>query len=244
MLRKLGPNSRLTKRPTEPTFGRCLTRSSQYRVGKKTLVQREEAFALEVVSFAVQRSELETRLAAQWSELETRSQGLEALEQELDNLSVTLQGWREQLQERASKLAVADAELEEDRKSLDKWESHAANMEKQLGRQRDSLKKQKEWAEKKKAELEERSHEMEAAKAALDTRVQEAVQEAVRKLQEDQRAGAQRIADWASEASLALVPLGLSPIQVAEPPASIADALPVLNSASDRLRRLEPVLDG
>ena len=90
----------------------------------------------------------------------------------------------------------------------------------------------------------ERSREVEAAKAALDTRVQEAVQEAVRKLQEDQCVGAQRIADWASEASLALVPLGMSPIQVAEPPASIADALPVLNSASDRLRHLEPVLAG
>ena len=62
---------------------------------------------------------------------------------------------------------------------------------------------------------------MEVAKAALDTRVQEAV----RKLQEDQRAGGHRIADWATEASLALVPLGMSPIQVAELPASIADAL-------------------
>ena len=36
----------------------------------------------------------------------------------------------------------------------------------------------------------------------------------------------------------------MRPIQVVEPPASIADALPVLNSASDRLRRLEPVLAG
>ena len=34
----------------------------------------------------------------------------------------------------------------------------------------------------------------------------------------------------------------MSPIQVAEPPASIADALPVLNSASDRLLCLEPIL--
>ena len=65
---------------------------------------------------------------------------------------------------------------------------------------------------------------MEATKAALDTRVQEAVQEAVRKLQEDQRMGAQRIVDWAREASSALVPLGMSPIQVAEPLALIADA--------------------
>ena len=95
-----------------------------------------------------------------------------------------------QLQERASKLAVAEAELEEDRKSLDKRESLTANMEKLLGRQRDSLKMQKESAEKRKAELEERSREVEAAKAALDSRVQEAIQEAVRKLQEDQRVGA------------------------------------------------------
>ena len=70
---------------------------------EKTLAQREEAFALEVVSFAAQRSELETRLAAQRSELETRSQGLEIRKQELDKLSATMQGWREQLQERASK---------------------------------------------------------------------------------------------------------------------------------------------
>ena len=40
------------------------------------------------------------------------------------------------------------------------------------------------------------------------------------------------------------MPLGMSQIQVAEPPASIANALPVLNSTSDRLRRLEPVLAG
>ena len=83
---------------------------------EKTLAQREEAFALEVVSFAAQWSELETRLVAQRSELETRSQGLEVRKQ--------------LLQERASKLAIAEVELEENRKSLDKRESHAANMEK------------------------------------------------------------------------------------------------------------------
>ena len=74
--------------------------------------------------------------------------------------------------------------------------------------------------------------------------MQETVQEAARKLQEDQRMGAQRIIDWAGEASSTLVPLGMSPIQMAERPASIADALPVLNSASERLRRLEPILVG
>ena len=77
-------------------------------------------------------------------------------------------------------------ELEEDRKSLARRESLTANMELQLERQREALKSLKESAAKK-AELEERTREVEAAKVALDTRVQEAV----RKLQEDQRVGAQ-----------------------------------------------------
>ena len=63
-------------------------------------------------------------------------------------------------------------------------------MEKQLERQCYSLKKRKESGEKKTAELEERLREVEAAKAALDSRVQGAVQEAIRKLLEEQRAGA------------------------------------------------------
>ena len=49
------------------------------------------------------------------------------------------------------------------------------------------LKKRKAWAEQRETKLEERSREVEVAKAALDTRVQEAVWEAVRKHQEDQR---------------------------------------------------------
>ena len=56
--------------------------------------------------------------------------------------------------------------------------------------------------------------------------------------------GAQRIVDWASEASSALVPLGMSPIQVAGPPASLADALLVLVSIAEKLRRLDQVLIG
>ena len=36
----------------------------------------------------------------------------------------------------------------------------------------------------------------------------------------------------------------MSPIQVAEPPASITDALPVLDSALERLRRLDQILIG
>jgi hypothetical protein len=38
------------------------------------------------------------------------------------------------------------------------------------------------------------------------------------------------------------VPLGVSPIPVSEPPTSISDALPVLDSAADRLQRLDQIL--
>ena len=106
-----------------------------------------------VASLVAQRSELETRLAAHRSELETRSQGLKIRKQELDKLSETLHGWREQLQETANKQAVAELELEEDRKSLAKQESHATNMELQLERQREALKSLKESAAKKEAKL-------------------------------------------------------------------------------------------
>jgi hypothetical protein len=41
---------------------------------------------------------------------------------------------------------------------------------------------------------------------------------------------------------MALVPLGVSPILVSQPPTSISDALPVLDSAADRLRRLDQIL--
>ena len=83
---------------------------------------------------------------------------------------------------------------------------------------------------KKEARLEEKTRQAEEAHAAAE------------KLRMDQRVGVQRIADWAGEASLALVPLRMSPIQVAEPPASHTDALPVLDSAAERLRRLDQAL--
>jgi hypothetical protein len=46
----------------------------------------------------------------------------------------------------------------------------------------------------------------------------------------------------ADESSTALVPLGMSPIPVLELPTSISDALLVLDSAADRLRRLDQIL--
>jgi hypothetical protein len=58
----------------------------------------------------------------------------------------------------------------------------------------------------------------------------------------EQHARAQRIAAWAGEASTTLVPLEMSPIPALVRPASISDALPILDSAVDRLRRLDQIL--
>ena len=71
-------------------------------------------------------------------------------------------------------------------------------MEQALARQCESLKTLKESAARKEASLQEKACQLEAAQAAqaaLDAQVQEVVQEAVRKLQEDQRMGTQRIID-------------------------------------------------
>jgi hypothetical protein len=61
-------------------------------------------------------------------------------------------------------------------------------------------------------------------------------------LQAQQRAGVQCIPAWTGEASTTLVPLGVSPILVLQLPTSISDALPVLDSAADRLQRLDQIL--
>jgi hypothetical protein len=70
----------------------------------------------------------------------------------------------------------------------------------------------------------------------------EATKKALEDLQAEHRRGVQRIAAWASEASTALVPLGMSPIPVSELPTSISNALPVLDFAADRLRCLDQIL--
>jgi hypothetical protein len=61
-------------------------------------------------------------------------------------------------------------------------------------------------------------------------------------LRAEQRAGAQCIAAWAGEASTTLAPLGMSPIPALVRPAIVFDALPILDSAADHLRRLDQVL--
>jgi hypothetical protein len=77
------------------------------------------------------------------------------------------------------------------------------------------------------------------AQAAPGSQAVEAMKKTLEDLRTEHRTGVQRIAAWADEANSALVPLGVSPIPVSKQSASISDALPVLDSAADRLRRLD-----
>jgi hypothetical protein len=97
-------------------------------------------------------------------------------------------------------------------------------------------------AEKKEKELEEQIRQFQVAQAAPGPQAVEATRKALEYLQAEHHTGVQRIAAWADEASTTLVPLGMSPIPVSELPTSISDALPVLDSAADRLRRLDQIL--
>jgi hypothetical protein len=97
-------------------------------------------------------------------------------------------------------------------------------------------------AEQKEKELEERVRRFQTAQAAPGPQAVEALKKTLEDLQAEQRSGVQRIAVWASEASTTLVPLGVSPIPVSELPMTITDALLVLDSAADRLHRLDQIL--
>jgi DNA repair exonuclease SbcCD ATPase subunit len=93
--------------------------------------------------------------------------------------------------------------------------------------------------------LEEQVRQFQAAQAtqlAPGPQAVEVMRKTLDDLRAEQRARAQRIAAWAGEVSTTLVPLGMSPIPALVRPASISDALPILDSAVDRLQRLDQVL--
>jgi transposase len=128
-----------------------------------------------------------------------------------------------------------------DRRETDlaRRETDLAFKEEMLTRRGELLAEHELEAEEKERKLEEQIHQFNAAQVAPGP---QATIKALEDLQAEHRARVQRIAEWAVEASTILVPLGMSPIPVSELPVSISDALPVLDSAADRLRRLDQIL--
>jgi hypothetical protein len=131
-----------------------------------------------------------------------------------------------------------------DRRETDlaRWETDLTFWEEMLTRRGEMLAEHELEAEKKEKELEERIRQFQEVQVAPGPQAMEATRKALEDLQAEHRARVQCIAAWAGEASTALVPLGVSPIPVSELPASIFDALPVLDSVADRLQRIDQIL--
>jgi DNA repair exonuclease SbcCD ATPase subunit len=162
----------------------------------------------------------------------------------------SLQRLQRGLDDRASSLALAEENLKAKDASLDKrvadlaWQEKDLAFREEMFERREKLLADHELEAKERA-LEEQVRQLEAAQAAQAAsgpQAVEAMKKTLEDLQAEQRAGVQRIAAWAGEASMTLVPLGVSPIPVSQPPTSISDALSVLDSAADRLRRLDQIL--
>jgi hypothetical protein len=205
---------------------------------EKKVTRREEAVP--------QREALKTEYQAKLSALD---QALEAQRAQQVKVVERLQKWQQELEGKASDAALAEENLKAKEQSLDRRETDLARRETDLGfreemltRQGELLAEHKLEAEEKERKLEEQIRQFNAAQAAPGPQVMEATRKALEDLHAEHRAGVQRIAAWADEASTTLVPLGMSPIPVSELPALISDALPVLDSAADRLRRLDQIL--
>jgi hypothetical protein len=132
--------------------------------------------------------------------------------------------WREEMRERREML-LAEHELEAEEKER-KLEEKERTLEERVRR----------------FQATQAAQVAQTAQVAPGSQAVEAMKKTLEDLRAKHRTGAQRIAAWADEASSALVWLGVSPIPVSKQSVSISDALPVLDSAVDRLRRLDQIL--
>jgi chromosome segregation ATPase len=173
-------------------------------------------------------------------------------------IEAALQKLQQELDDKAGKISLAEENLrakgvflEERASALIRQEKELAWREEMWERRDKLLAKHKHEAEEKENKLEERvcwfqaaqaAHVAQMAQAAPASQAAETMKKTLEDLRAEQRIGVQHITAWANKASSALVPLGVSPILVSKQPVSISDALPVLDSAADRLRRLNQIL--
>jgi actin-related protein len=197
----------------------------------------------EVVS---QREALTTEYQAKLNALD---QTLESQRAHQVKVVERMQKWQQELEGKASDAAIAEKNLKAKEQSLDRRETDLARREtdlvfrEEMLTRRDKLLAEHELeAEEKERKLEEQIRQFHAVQAAPGPQAMEATRKALEDLQAEHRARVQRIAAWVSEASTTLVPLGMSPIPVLELPASISNALPVLDSPANRLWRLDQIL--
>jgi chromosome segregation ATPase len=213
------------------------------RLAKKEehLDQREEV----ITELQAKLNALNKILEEQRVEQTAAMESLQRLQRELDSKARDAALAKEKLKAKGESLDRKEADLTKRAADLAKREKDLTFKEEMLERREKSLAEHELKAKEKERTLEERVRQFEVAQvaqAAPGPQAVEAMKKTLEDLQVEQRAGVQRIAAWDGEASTALVSLGVSPILVSELPTSISDALLVLDSAADRLRRLDQIL--
>jgi hypothetical protein len=200
--------------------------------GREEVVTQREALTTE---YQAKLSALDRTLEAQWAQL------VKAMER--------LQKWQQELEGKASDAALAEENLKAKEQSLDRRETDLARretdlvfMEEMLTRRGELLVEHELEAEEKEWKMEEQIRQFNTTQETPGPQAMEATRKALEDLQAEHRAGVQHIAAWAGEASTTLVLVRMSPIPVSELPASISDALPVLDFAADHLRHLDQIL--
>jgi DNA repair exonuclease SbcCD ATPase subunit len=224
------------------------TREEKRLVEKKEHLDQRDVVTTE---FHEKLKAYNAMLEKQRDEQTTTEATLQKLQQELDDRTSNISLTEENLKAKDASLEERVTDLIRQGKDLAWREEMWERRDKLLAEHELEAEEKEKKLEEKERTLEERVRWFQAAQAAQAAQMAQAAPgsqaaEVMRKTLEDLRAehriGVQRIAAWADEASSALVPLGVSPIPVSKQSVSISDALSVLDSAADRLRRLDQIL--
>jgi chromosome segregation ATPase len=222
---------------------------------EEEVIQKEKSLAKKEVRLD-QREEAVTALHDKLKAYNT------VLEKQRDKQVAAEVKLQQELADRASGIARAEGSLKAREASLAKRATDLTRQEEDLAFREEMWARRNKLLDELELEAEERRKPLEEKVRALEEQVRqfqatqvaqatqmasgpqavEVMQKTLDDLRVEQRAGAQRIAAWASEASTTLVTLGVSPIPALVQSASISNALSVLGSAADRLRRLDQIL--
>jgi hypothetical protein len=225
---------------------REVTREEKRLVKKKEHLDQREAVIMEIHE---KLKAYNVMLEKQRDEQTATEVALQKLRRELDDRSSNISHAEENLKAKDASLEERATDLVRQEKDLSGREEMRERREKLLAEH--ELEAEEKKLEEKERTLEERVRRFQATQAAQvaqtaqvapGSQAVEAMKKTLEDLRVEHRIGVQRIAAWADEVSSALVPLGVSPIPVSKQSVSISDVLLVLDSAADRLRRLDQIL--
>ncbi|KAJ1258614.1 hypothetical protein BS78_10G089600 [Paspalum vaginatum] len=143
----------------------------------------------------------EARLKLEQAKLESAWKGVEQRRQELVEVSEQQAAVNAELDKVKLRLVECEAAVAAREDSVAQREASAKALRDSAARQAATLKVREDWVKSREAELADQERQLLAERAALEQLKQGAAQQAAVEDREQMRAGLQRIADWAGEAS-------------------------------------------